>query len=134
MVPVRKKDGTLALLGVRRNIQPKLGELALPGGFQEIESAHFAGLRELEEETGIDLKIEVGAEKLFHDIIFIRSTPDNRRNLVFMTLKKEIKEEDINFKFMNQETQEVVLLDESTKLAFPLHEQAVQFFFKTFNK
>lgn len=53
LVPVRDADRP-ALVVIRRTIEPKSGELALPGGFIDFgESWEHAVVRELAEETGI---------------------------------------------------------------------------------
>jgi ADP-ribose pyrophosphatase YjhB (NUDIX family) len=53
LLPVADADGT-SLLVIRRAIQPRLGHLALPGGFIDVgESWEQAVVRELAEETGI---------------------------------------------------------------------------------
>jgi ADP-ribose pyrophosphatase YjhB (NUDIX family) len=47
------------LLCVRRSIEPALGELALPGGFLEVNETWQEGcVRELFEETGIRTGVE----------------------------------------------------------------------------
>src|SRR5215813_3436542 len=44
------------LLLIRRNIEPQMGKLALPGGFINLgESWQMAAARELFEETGIEI-------------------------------------------------------------------------------
>lgn len=47
------------LLGVRRAIAPKIGEMALPGGFVDMETPEQACSRELLEETGVALDASV---------------------------------------------------------------------------
>ena len=47
-------DNQDRLLLVKRSVEPKIGHWCLPGGFMELgESPEQAGLRELEEETGL---------------------------------------------------------------------------------
>src|SRR4051812_23521340 len=59
------------LLVIRRDVEPRRGELALPGGFIDLgESWQQAAVRELEEETGI--VVEADDVRLF-DVL---SAPD----------------------------------------------------------
>lgn len=127
LIPVYNDQYQLKLVGVRRGELPKIGELALPGGFQEIEQASEAGAREVEEETGMNVIIDDNHE------VLILTTPDGRRNLIFFVAKAEaITAVDFNFK--TKETLEVVLIDENTPLAFPLHEKAVKWFYNKHSK
>lgn len=123
-------DITLNLLKVvyvRRNIQPKLGMLALPGGFvNELERIETAGARELLEETG--LIIEENDFQLFRSEI----TPNNR-NLIFgITPTRSagiIDTLNQNFKKSSDiqaETQEFVIAGLNIPdPAFPLHQKAI---------
>jgi len=64
LIPVLIERGShriTKLLAVRRNIAPKIGELALPGGYQEIEPVLSALFREVKEET--DLAISFQSEE-----------------------------------------------------------------------
>ena len=52
-------DNQDRVLLVKRSVEPKKGFWCLPGGFMELgETAERAGLRELEEETGLAGRIE----------------------------------------------------------------------------
>ncbi len=53
------QDKMARVLLIKRNVEPNIGEWALPSGFIEIdETPEQAAIRELEEETGIKGKIQ----------------------------------------------------------------------------
>lgn len=109
LVPVG--DGVLL---VRRGIEPKKGELALPGGFMDFgETWAQAGAREVYEEIG--LKIDPNELKHFKTT----STPDGARVLIFCYAPKQ--DFDPSSFLPNEETLEVVLATEYLELAFPTH-------------
>lgn len=132
LIPVfDEEQGRVQLLGVIRGVQPKKGEIALPGGFQEIEPVLSAGLREVKEETGIDLEsLFPNHPELLHPIALVVSTPDNRRNLMFFRANVMIKKSDIDFNFVGNEGERPVLIDLDTPLAFPLHKKAVDWYYE----
>lgn len=116
----------LAVYG-RRNIQPKLGMLALPGGFvNEMERLETGGAREVKEETG--LIITEDDFQLFRSEI----TPNNR-NLIFgitptrtMDVLKELEENWKNNPQIREETQGFVIAGLNIPdAAFPLHQKAL---------
>jgi ADP-ribose pyrophosphatase YjhB (NUDIX family) len=80
LVPV--VDGTrTGLLVVRRAIEPRLGKLALVGGFlEEHESWQQGGAREVREETGAEIDV-ASSEPLW----FASSEPRPNRVLLFST-------------------------------------------------
>lgn len=123
LVPVIK-DGKTYLLGVRRNIEPQKGHIALPGGFQEIEDIKLTLVREIKEECDFDVMVDDNIDPLVYS-----SEPIPNRLLVFFTTKPYSFNR-VNWDFKNEETQELCLISEDTKLAFPLHEKAVKAFFK----
>ena len=68
-------DGVLL---VRRNIEPQIGQLALPGGYMNLgETWQQAGARELFEETGIIIRPEE-----LHEFR-VKSAPGGTTLLVF---------------------------------------------------
>ena len=119
----------------RRNIEPKLGLLALPGGFvNEMERLETGGKREVLEETG--LTISEDEFQLFRSEI----TPNNR-NLIFgitptqtpdilITLEKNL----LSNKTIQEETQAFVIGGLNIEdAAFPLHQKALGAYFDKIN-
>lgn len=111
----------------RRNIEPKLGMLALPGGFvNEMERLETGGKREVKEETG--LEITEDEFQLFRSEI----TPNNR-NLIFgitptrtLDVLKELEENWKNDETIRSETQGFVIAGLNVPdAAFPLHQKAL---------
>lgn len=127
LVPVL--DGArIGLLVVRRAIQPKLGLLALVGGFlEEHESWQQGGAREVREETGalIDVSSVV-------PMWFASSEPRPNRVLLFSTAKP-ITVSDLPPFHQDQETSERGLVFGPDGLAdvfaFGLHVEAVRRYF-----
>jgi hypothetical protein len=62
--------------------------------------------------------------------VFILSTPDGTRNLMFMEANAVLKEEDIDFSFVSHEGEKCVLLDMNSPMAFPLHKMALERYLK----
>lgn len=113
------------ILGVRRGIQPKKGELALPGGFHNFgETWQKALVRELFEETGIVAPIE--GVHLFDTM----SSDDGRHHLTFgiVDLHLDALPELVqvpNPETGEVETEELVIFKGDEILAFPLHTAAL---------
>jgi ADP-ribose pyrophosphatase YjhB (NUDIX family) len=109
------------LLAVRRAIPPRIGELALPGGFINLgESWQQAAAREVLEETGV--VIDPGSIRE-HRVL---SPPDGAFVLIFgvappLAAIPELRE--------NAEVSELVILREPAPLAFPLHTEVVAAWF-----
>lgn len=119
LVPVEDSLGTISLLGITRGITPFIGEDALPSGYvDEMESIEMAAARELKEETGIETKPEDW--RLKHSAI----TPRNIV-LVFCELKFPISVKALEGFVPNAEVQKLVLLNQDSKLCFPLHQEAL---------
>lgn len=117
------KENEIFLLGVKRGIQPKLGEIALPGGYvDELETNKQAAIRELEEESSFIL--DVSFLTLFDEAI----TPQNRL-LTFSLSSYHALHDEINWNFVGPETLEVVLIDKNTPICFPTHQVVINRFF-----
>ena len=111
------------LLTVRRAIEPRKGQLALPGGFVNFdESWQAAGVREVFEETNIQLDP--------HSIRdwWTRSTPDGM--ILIFGLAQPIRRADVPSDFDRSETEALVVIDAPQVLAFPLHNEAMQAYFE----
>lgn len=122
---IQVQDGeTIKILAIRRGISPKLGELALPGGFVDnMEETDDAVVREVLEETGLltykNDYSKIGKSKITHN-----------NNLLEFYLNKNIYPKSIvNTLILNSEVLEFVLIDATTPLAFPLHEDIVKAFY-----
>jgi len=111
IVPYKDK-----LVGIRRGIEPRKGQIAFPGGYINAgETFQQALSRELLEETG--LRVSEDAWEVFH----IGDSLQSNRILIFGICKGV---ESVDFDFKTEETQEVLLIEPSTPLAFPLHDDA----------
>lgn len=114
VIPVERDGEHVGFLGVRRNIEPRRGEWALPGGFLDPGESFAEGVsRELFEESGLSLVPE--------RILCDRPTPDGRQILVFLSFTPL----DLNQvpEFANGETMEVGVVQPGD-LCFPLHREA----------
>ncbi len=111
------------LLVVRRAIEPKRGQLALPGGFLDLEETWQEGVaRELLEETGIRIGADVVRE------FAVRSAPGGLL-LVFGEAPGITLRELPTF-MPNPEVSELRIIGAPEPLAFPLHEEVVQRWFQ----
>lgn len=127
LVPVVDTENSkVYLLGVRRNIEPKKGEIVLPGGFLEVEEMIEGLKRELWEEAKVQIEVEPNSP-----VLAFSTEPTPNRVLIFIKTIP-LKKEEVDFSFKNEETQELFLIDESTPIGFPLHKKAVDYFFNEF--
>jgi ADP-ribose pyrophosphatase YjhB (NUDIX family) len=112
-------DGVLT---IRRGIEPRLGQLALPGGFIDLgESWQNACARELREETGA--VVDPKTVELFD----VHSAPDGTL-LVFGLARKTTALSLPTFAPTN-ETSECVVVEEPVELGFPLHTKVLRDYF-----
>ena len=117
------------IFAVRRGIEPFIGRLALPGGFVlSGESWQRAAVRETNEELNIAVCHQRDAEtKVEH--ILTDSTPDGRRILIIGTALAFY----VGAFVPNKEATERVeypLDGTGEKLCFPIHEKAVDLYYK----
>lgn len=109
------------LVVVRRNIEPAMGTLTLPGGYLDTgETWQQGACRELLEETGI----EVAPEDV--SLYEVASGLDN--TLVIFGLASPQPDSQLK-PFSNAETQEVALINGPTELGFPNHSAIVRRYF-----
>lgn len=119
LVPI----GDDGLLLIRRDVEPRKGQLALPGGYVDYgETWQEAGAREVWEETG--LRIDYRQIQDFRVV----SAPDN--TILICGLAPKLNLTDLPDFVPSAETSERVVINAPTQLAFSLHEQAVQEFFQ----
>lgn len=112
------------LLLIRRAIPPREGMLALPGGFIGVgESWQEAGAREVREETGI--VIDPAQIRLFD----ARSAPDGTV-LIFGIAEPGLFEAHLPAFVPNHETSEMVIARGPVELAFPLHTETAERFWR----
>lgn len=113
------------LLVVRRGIEPRKGQLALPGGFIEVgESWQQAGAREVREETGVVLSPD---EIKDHRVL---SAPDG--TVLIFGLASPREEAALPIAPPDSaagETESIEILRGPAELAFPLHSQIVREYF-----
>ncbi len=104
---------------IRRDIEPRRGELALPGGFIDLgESWQEAGVRELYEETGI--VVDPAEVKLF-DVL---SAPDG--TVLIFGEAPPVRVDDLPAFVPSEEVSERVLVPDRRELAFPLHTEMLE--------
>ncbi|MDQ3402026.1 MAG: NUDIX domain-containing protein [Actinomycetota bacterium] len=117
LIPV--DDG---LMTIRRDIEPRRGHLALPGGFIDVgESWQHAAAREAHEESGV--RIDPASVTLFD----AASAPDG--TLLVFGLCPRMTRADLPASAPTDETSGWEVIDEPTPLAFPLHTAAAQRYF-----
>ncbi len=125
MVPVRLNTGSDGLLVIRRDNEPGRGELALPGGYLEVgETWQQGAARELMEETN---------QKVNPDNIYSIDvqTSTVSSNLIIFGMSERILESELKSFTPNSEVSEVVVITKPIPLAFPLHSDMVDKFFKS---
>lgn len=109
------------VLLVRRGIEPRLGQLALPGGFIEVgESWQNAAARELREEAGVEVDPDTIRD------FCVLSAPDG--TVLIFGQAPPVPASVIDGFVPNTETSELVIGQEFEALAFPLHTQAAKRF------
>jgi ADP-ribose pyrophosphatase YjhB (NUDIX family) len=111
------------LLVIRRGIPPQLGKLALPGGFIDFaETWQAAGAREVWEETG--LRISPDEIRIFD----VKSASDGP--LLLFCLAAHRDGASLPPFQPTSETTERRVIDRPEPLAFPLHTEVVEAWFR----
>jgi ADP-ribose pyrophosphatase YjhB (NUDIX family) len=111
------------VLVVRRNIEPQIGRLALPGGYiNRGETWQQAGARELYEETGIVIRPE--DIRVFR----VKSAPGYGTLIVF-GVAPAVAASDLPPFVPNEETQEVSVVTAPQELAFLTHTETLREYF-----
>jgi len=111
------------LLAIRRNVEPHIGSLALPGGFINFgESWEKACVRECFEETGISLD-----EKNISHLKTV-SAPDS--TILIFGLHPELPKDILTTFVHNSETTELVLVYKAEDLVFSLHQEVARKWFE----
>jgi ADP-ribose pyrophosphatase YjhB (NUDIX family) len=111
------------VLTIRRGIEPRKGQLALPGGFIDLgEAWRAACARELLEETGITIDPESIA------LFDVHSAPDG--TLLVFGLAPKVARASLPAFTATNETSECAFVSEATELAFPLHTRVLRDFFE----
>ena len=113
----------LGLIVIRRGIEPRRGMLALPGGYVNLgETWQEAGAREVFEETGVP----IGPSEIRD--FGVRSAPDG--TLIIFGLAKPVRPEDLPPFEPNAECLERKVLTELEPLAFDLHSEVIEAYFR----
>ncbi|GII90533.1 NUDIX domain-containing protein [Sinosporangium siamense] len=111
------------LLVVRRDVEPRRGELALPGGFIDMgESWQQAAARELREETGV--AVDPAAVRLLD----VHSAPDG--TVLVFARGPRLAAPDLPPVAATAETSEWLVITGPRELAFPLHTRVVADYFQ----
>lgn len=117
MLVVPVENGVLT---VRRNIEPRKGALALPGGYINYgETWQAAGAREVFEETGLRLNPEAIR------LLTVHSATNAERNPLIFGVAEPLPTSALAAFTPNEETSELIIVRECTELAFPLHTQVL---------
>ncbi|YCK41000.1 NUDIX domain-containing protein [Actinomadura sp. ATCC 39365] len=110
------------LLVVRRDVEPRRGELALPGGFIDLgESWQQAAVRELREETGV---VAEAADVTLFDVV---SAPDG--TVLIFGLGPRVTASALPPMEATDETSEWVVIEGPAELAFPAHTRMASAYF-----
>jgi ADP-ribose pyrophosphatase YjhB (NUDIX family) len=112
------------LLAIRRDVEPRRGALALPGGFIDMgESWQEAAVRELREETGV----VVGPDDV--TLFDVLSAPDG--TVLVFARGPRLTSAELPPVVATTETTEWLVIDHPQELAFPLHTRIVENYFAT---
>lgn len=126
VVPVMGPQDQQGLLAIRRSIPPKVGHLALPGGYINLgESWQQAASRELFEETGLSIDAK------YFTIYEVLSAVEAKVVLIFGYADIKLRVEQLPDFQITNETSERLVLYKPQELAFLLHTKVLHQFFQT---
>jgi ADP-ribose pyrophosphatase YjhB (NUDIX family) len=109
------------LVVARRNIEPQIGTLVLPGGYLDLgETWQEGAQRELYEETGILIS---------PDDISLYDVSNGLDNTLVISGLAARQPLDCLKPFSSDETQEIALIEQPVELGFPLHNLLIWRFF-----
>ena len=117
IIPLVNDNGFIGkYLGLVRNIAPCVGGEAFGGGFvDEGETIEQALTRECKEEFNISIDVESWT------LVCSKITPTN--NVLIFGKTAGLHVDRVDWEFTNSEVQKVVMLDKTSKLCFPLHQE-----------
>lgn len=126
LVPIERGDRT-GLLVIRRGIEPKPGKLAIVGGFVDAgESWQAAGVREVREETGVEISADL------EPFWFTSTEPRPNRVLLFATAPRIAAAGLTPFAATDETTERGAVFGPGGLediFAFPLHVEAARRYF-----
>jgi 8-oxo-dGTP diphosphatase len=114
----------IGVLTLERGIEPQKGKLALPGGYLEYEDWREGLLRELHEETTLNV---CSADEV--TIQSVHSVDQGKKLLLFATTPM-VDESTLRDFAPNTEVTRLVVIFSPQLLAFPTHTEAVKIFFR----
>lgn len=129
LIPISRTYEVPALAGIIRGKvgDDGLGQIALVGGFvNEGESIEAAMVREVEEEISFKSTLAIWS------LLYSRHVPGKNLNLVFCLYRDYVQPEILTTATPNEEVAGFAYIDRMTKLAFPLHEEAVCLFYEKY--
>ena len=123
--PIIGKDNKIGLIVIRRGIRPCIGQLALPGGYMEIEHWREAGAREFNEECAI--QIDTHKLKPFLPLPFESSL--HHRQFLFFCIAEPLLEENLPPFVKNSEVKERLIVYKPVECCFNTHTIVIKEFF-----
>ena len=117
IIPLYDDEGFIGkYLGLVRNIPPCVGGAAFGGGFvDEGETIEMALSRECKEEFNLDIKEELWS--------LVKSKITANNNVLVFGKMPGLHVSQVDWDFTNSEVQKVIMLDESSELCFPFHQE-----------
>lgn len=128
LLPIKTITRTHGVILIRRGNEPGKGQLALPGGYLEIEEWREGLAREIWEE----LKIRVQPEEFVPKHVV--SGRDNQVLLIIAQSECLLLSSSLEPHHVNDEVSERVIATAPVELAFPSHTEAVRAYFESLHR